>query len=147
MCDSSALADALREFYIRSHRVMDRALHSKGVSLARIKLLAYIVRQGQPRSTDIAEAFGFAPRTVTEAIDGLEREGLVRRDADPLDRRAKRISLTPAGHAAIAASEPVRKAMLLELFGVLDEAEQAQMTALVGRLVDRLGELDGSNLG
>ncbi|WP_454885329.1 MarR family winged helix-turn-helix transcriptional regulator [Sphingomonas oryzagri] len=136
------LAESLREFYIRSHRVMDRLMRSHGASLARTKLLLYISRLRQPRSTDIAEAFGFAPRTVTEAIDALEREGLVRREADPNDRRAKRIVMTADGQNAIDASEPVRRELIDRLYNALSEEEAEQLAALLGRLIDRLGEIE-----
>ena len=60
------------------------------------------------RATDIAELFGLAPRTVTESLDALERAGLLRREADPADRRVKRISITEEGRRAITATEPLR---------------------------------------
>jgi DNA-binding MarR family transcriptional regulator len=142
---SDKLAESLREFYIRSHRTMDRLMQLHGTSLARTKLLLYIARLGRPRSTDIAEAFGFAPRTVTEAIDALEREGLVRREADPNDRRAKRIVITADGQKVIDASEPVRRELIDRLYNALSEDEAEQLAALLGRLIDRLGDIEQQN--
>ena len=37
------------------------------------------------------------PSSATGIVDRLERKGLVRRVADPVDRRAKRVELTPEG--------------------------------------------------
>jgi DNA-binding MarR family transcriptional regulator len=91
----------------------------------------------------VASYFGYAPRTVTEAIDGLERDGLVRRDPDPVDRRAKRISLTKAGLIAVGSAEAARREFVDGVFGVLDTEERAQMVRLIGRLNDRLAELGG----
>ena len=39
------------------------------------------------------------PSSATGIVDRLERKGLVRRVADPVDRRAKRVELTPEGKA------------------------------------------------
>lgn len=142
MADCTPLAEALRDFYISSHRVMDRLMKAQGASLARTKLLGHIARQGPVRSADLAEAFGYAPRTVTEAIDGMERDGLVRRDPDAQDRRAKRISITPAGLAAIEASEPSRQLFLERVFGTLDNAEQETLAALVHKLNERMQQIE-----
>ena len=40
---------------------------------------------------------GLEPSTMTGLLDRMERDGLVRRVADPRDRRAQRICLTPEG--------------------------------------------------
>lgn len=40
--------------------------------------------------------------SVVRVVDDLESQGLVRRDPDPRDRRALRLSLTAAGEAAEA---------------------------------------------
>ncbi|SFR91374.1 transcriptional regulator, MarR family [Sphingomonas jatrophae] len=131
----------MRDFYWRSHRLVDRLMIAEGVSWARTRVLAEIDRRGPLRSTDIATGFGLAPRTVTEAIDGLERDGLARRDPDPLDRRAKRISLTEAGQAAAAASEASRIRYIQAVFGVLDPDECAEMVRLFDKLNERLEAL------
>lgn len=114
---------------------------AQGVSWARTRVLAEIGRRGPLRSTDLATCFGLAPRTVTEAIDGLERDGLARRDPDPGDRRAKRISLTEAGEAAAAASEASRVRYVEAVFGVLDPGECMEMVRLFDKLNDRLETL------
>lgn len=113
-----------------------------GMSLARTKLLMLVEKDGPVRSTDIASALGQAPRTVTEAIDALERDGLVRRDPDPEDRRAKRISITPAGQAAFAASRPIRDQFLLDLFGALEDSEREELIRVIDKLSARIEELD-----
>lgn len=145
MRECGPLSDALRDFYISTHRALDRLMKSQGASLARTKLLGYISRQDSVRSADIAEAFGQAPRTITEALDGLERDGLIRRDPDPQDRRAKRISITPAGIAAIEASEPSRRAFIDEVFGVLDEDERDVFARLMRKLNARLARMESAS--
>jgi len=137
-----ALSDALRLFYMRSQRVLDRIMTAQGASFAKTKILMFIASHSPARSADISRAFGFAPRTVTEAIDNLERDGLVRREADVADRRAKTIIVTAAGAAAIAASEPMRRQLASQLFDALDEAERTQLTSFIVRLSGRLKEID-----
>jgi len=140
MTDLEKLASSYSRVYLRLMRLMDRRMAEQGASFARTKLLLLLERNGPRRSTDIAEVFGHSPRTVTEAIDALEREGLVRRDPDPEDRRAKLVSITQEGRAAVASSEPVRQQLIDQIFGALSQAERQSLQALLDRLAVRLDE-------
>ena len=60
-----------------------------------IKVLA----NGTPSVTDLARAAELNPGAMTRLLDKLEAKGLVRREADPGDRRALHIHLTDAGTA------------------------------------------------
>lgn len=133
-------ADLARVF-LRSHRLLDRRMTAEGASLARTKLLLYLEGQeGEARAADIADFFGLAPRTVTEALDALERDGMVRREPDPQDRRVKRLSITETGLAATAATEPLRLALVEQIFGVLDGEEREQLAGILARLTAAIGE-------
>lgn len=137
------MADQLRDFYLRSHKVIDRMMAAHGASYARARMLMHIRREGPVRSIDLAASFGFAPRTVTEAIDGLERDGLVRRDPDPVDRRAKQISITAEGLAAIDGAEASRLTYVNNVFGVLSAEECEEIARLLGKLNAQLQSLGG----
>lgn len=142
LADCERAAEALRDYYLRAHRLVDRLMAMHGTSLARTKLLMLVACDGPVRSTDIASALGQAPRTVTEAIDGLERDGLVRRAPDPDDRRAKRILITPEGEAAVAASQPIRAKFLVDVFSVLDAQERDELVRVIDKLSARIEELN-----
>jgi DNA-binding MarR family transcriptional regulator len=140
--DHSSAAEALRDFYVRSHRALDKLMAGEGASLARNKMLGHIERNSPVRAADLVAAFGFAPRTITEAIDGLERDGLVLRSADTHDRRVKYIALTAAGKEVLRASEPVKKTFMDGLFTVLNEEEISALTTVLGKLNARLAQLE-----
>ncbi len=143
-----ALFADLARVFLRSHRLLDRRMTAGGASLARTKLLLYLEGQeGEARAADIAEFFGLAPRTVTEALDGLERDGMVRREPDPQDRRVKRLSITEAGLAATAATEPLRVALVEQIFGVLSEAEREQLAVTLTKLSAAIGEQESGKAG
>ncbi len=124
----------MAHLHLRLARLMNRRLVEQGASLAQTRLLYHLDRKGPKRATDIAEFFGQAPRTVTEAIDGLERQGLVRRDPDSKDRRVKQVSLTDDGRRAVKATEPLRMRLVQEIFGTLNDAEAVQLGALLAKL-------------
>lgn len=142
MIKCSPAQEALRDFYLRTQRMMDRLSAAHGTSFARLRLMMHIASEGSARFVDLVEAFGFAPRTITDAIDALEANGLVQRRPDAVDRRVKRISLTPAGEAVLEAIEPVRQQFSDQLFGALGDQEREQLTTLLGRLNQRLLKLE-----
>ncbi|MGF2506635.1 MarR family transcriptional regulator, partial [Ralstonia pseudosolanacearum] len=140
----AGLTGALRDFYIRSQHVLDTLLAEKGISWARMKLIYFIRHEGSVRSVDLMRAFGHAPRTVTEAVDALERDGLVERVPDPVDRRAKNISLTRAGEALYQSAEPIRRRLGAEICGVLDPAEQRVLQDMLTRMSQRLAMIEAA---
>jgi DNA-binding MarR family transcriptional regulator len=128
------LASCFGKLFLRMHRLMDRRMAKSGASFSRAKLLLMCEKEGPTRAIDMADMFGLAPRTVTEALDGLERDGLIRREPDAVDRRVKRVIITAEGKRAIDATEPLRVEMIDRIFGRLSEEEQAQL----GRILDKL---------
>ncbi len=57
------------------------------LSGARLRVLFAVKEAGSMRMGDLATQLGVAPRTVTDLVDGLEKEGLLTRRPDPTDRR------------------------------------------------------------
>ena len=132
------VSDKLFELYHRVHRLINESMTEEGVSLARSKFLFVLSKLGPCRSTDIAGALNFAPRTVTEAFDGLERDKLVVRKPDPEDRRAKIVSITDVGRVVLEAAEHPR---IEEIFSALDDEQLDQMHDIVSRLVAKADEI------
>lgn len=140
--DYSAAGEALRDFYLRSMRTLDRMMAEQGMSFARFRIMKLIDTLGVSRSADLAAMLGFAPRTVTQALDNLERDGLATRVPDAGDRRVKHIALTALGKEVLRSSEPIRQRFGDQLFEVLDKGEIDQLAQLLGRLNGRLVELE-----
>lgn len=143
MQDLDDLARDHGRLFIRLHRLLDRRMAEQGASLARTKVLMFLDRNGPTRATDIADLFGLAPRTITESIDRLERDGLLKREPDEKDRRVKRISITDQGRKAIAATEPLRMKLVEQVFGVLSTQERQQLQAIVSRLTEAVDAEEG----
>jgi len=136
-------ADYFRLF-LRMQRLMNRRMAEQGASLARTKLLLFLDRRGPARAADIADYFDQAPRTVTEAVDGLERDGLVRRDPDAHDRRVKQVSITDEGRRVIGETEPLRQELIDGVFGALDAEERERLGAMLARMHAALEDKAGS---
>jgi DNA-binding MarR family transcriptional regulator len=119
------------ELHHQLYRIVDQAMSSTGLSLARAKVLMRLDTHGPMNQATLAGLLGFAPRSVTETVDVLERDGLVSRAEDPRDRRARIVALTAAGRDALDAAMIVRRKTMDEIFGVLSPAERAQFAALL----------------
>lgn len=133
------LARQLARVYWLMHRRFDRAMTEQGASLARTRLLLFVANGGGlARAADIAEIFGQAPRTVTQGLDAAERDGLIERVPDAVDRRVKRLRITDSGRKVIEASEPLRRALVQDVFGVLDDDERIALKAIFGKLAAQL---------
>ena len=59
------------------------------------------------KQSELAEMLDLQPITLTRLVDRLCANGMIERRADPNDRRAKRLHLTPLGAAA---DGPARRA-------------------------------------
>jgi len=130
-------------------RLIDAHLAAHGASMARLKLLAFLVEQPR-RSTDIASFFDHAPRTVTQAIDSLEQAGLVTRLPVPGDRRAKLVQITDAGRAMLEQGMPLYDGIVAQTFGSLTVEELAGLDGAIAhlsRIVDGLEDEAGFRQG
>jgi DNA-binding MarR family transcriptional regulator len=119
------------ELHRHLHRFVDQKMTSAGLSLARAKVLLRLRENGPMNQATLAGLLGLAPRSVTEAIDWLERDELVVRTLDANDRRARIVALTAAGLQACGAAETARLQAMNETFGRLPPADRATLAALL----------------
>jgi len=96
--------------------------------------LATVVRSGPLRLGELAYVEGVTPAALSRVVAGLERDGLVERRADPLDRRSVFVEATPAGRTAIQDLLAGRAAGLARLIAQLSPAERDALTSGLGVL-------------
>lgn len=123
-------------------RIEDRLMRAKGVSLAQSRLMEVIQHTPRARWSHIAAALGYSPRTITEAVDALERDGLVTRSPDMADRRAKILALTENGARDLAAAQVVRDQVRALIFGVLNDREKDNLVTTLQRVREAAEGLD-----
>ncbi len=96
---------ALRLASKRIHDAMERFAEGHGLSESRLRVLTRLWHRPtrQLPLGALAEGMDVTPRTMTDIIDVLERDGLVKRVHDPADRRSVQAVLTQAGLKRIKA--------------------------------------------
>ena len=104
-------------------------------------LVALVERQGETLA-EILAALPMDQPTASRVLAALSRRRLVRLDSDPVDRRRRRMVLTPRGEQfgarCLAVAEEVRKAVVAH-FSV---DEIATLRGWLRRIVDNLDEFD-----
>lgn len=83
---------------------LDRDLAARGIAGVGQRHRAIFLHLGQhgaSRSVDLAQAAGIRPQSMMVIIHELEEMGLIERQADPRDSRAKLIDFTPRGRQLI----------------------------------------------
>lgn len=91
--------------------------------------------------SELAVQAGVATPTATRMLDGLERDGLVRRERRPGDRRVVHVSLTGDGRRRVHAKRARIAARRREIFESLSAAERKQAARVLARLAAAVEDL------
>lgn len=125
---------------VRIAREFEDVCRELGLSLSQYRLMLF-VRHGPRRAGELAAQAAIKRPTLTAIVDGLERQGRLRRVRVESDRRAVDLELTPAGLRAMRQLE-TRLADLMDMLclggdhdGMLDAL--AELSTLVDREVER----------
>jgi MarR family transcriptional regulator for hemolysin len=129
-----ALQGAARAWRI----ALERHLKTHALTTAAWNALAAVADSVEPPSQrELARRLGVDGATLVTTLDRLVAGGLVRRDAEPGDRRVKRICLTPAGVAVAAQVRADAAALRARTVARLD----ADATAVAAGLLEDLQRL------
>src|SRR2546426_6264326 len=94
----------------------EKALAAVNLSGPKFAALSVLVTHDQPISlSELAEKLTCVRSNVTQLVDRLEADGLVKRIDDPADRRAVRAEVTPLGRERYSAGTRVVNAVLKDV--------------------------------
>ncbi len=131
-------ASALQRVVLVAHRLeslLDAALAKVGLSGPKLGVLEALAAAGEPLTLSGLAAQAHCVRSnITQLVDRLEKDGLVRRIGDSSDRRIRRASLTAAGRKAHADGMRVLVAQQRETARVLTEADARDLARVLARL-------------
>ena len=119
-------------------RAYDRRAATLGVTRAQWRVLLRLSRNPGLRQVELADMLDVEPITLCRIIDRLEEAGLVERQRDPLDRRARRLALTPLAEPLLDGLRGVATEMGDEAFDGLAPSQIETLRALLERVRQNL---------
>jgi DNA-binding MarR family transcriptional regulator len=122
---------------------VDGALRPHGLTFARYEALVLLTfsRAGRLPMRVMGERLQLHPTSVTNIVDRLQADGLVRRIPHPTDRRATLVEITQAGSAL---QEDATKSVTGIDFGLsgLSAEQESQLTELLAKVRRAAGDFD-----
>lgn len=114
---------------------IEGSLEPLGLSLAKLNVLNTLVEASSPQTLgDLAQRLACVRSNITQLVDRLESDGLVRREPDPADRRSIRAVITDSGrerqHAGSIALSKVQEEVGHALSGFDSAHIERALTAL-----------------
>jgi DNA-binding MarR family transcriptional regulator len=138
--------------------ISDRSLAGHNISHGRFGVLMLLWRSVQPRAAkllgadacipgprtpaELADAAGVTRATMTGLIDTLERDGFVKREPDPDDRRMMSVRLTSRGERFMQDFLPGHFKVMASIMGTLTEAERKTLVTLLGKVQQQAAVLN-----
>jgi DNA-binding MarR family transcriptional regulator len=133
--DARDAADRLHSASIHLLRRVRKVDEASGLTAARLSALSVLVFGGPATLGELARAEQVSAPTMSRLVRGLERDGLVVRDAHERDGRAVLLSATDEGERILGQARERRISELAGLFDGLTADELATL-ASAARIVE-----------
>jgi DNA-binding MarR family transcriptional regulator len=130
------LMDNLVQVSFAVTAALSRVAAERDLSLTQLRVLG-ILRDREPTMAELATYLGLERSTVSGLIDRAVQRGLVRKDADPADGRAVRVSLTPESRRLAGPMIAEIAGLLAPLTDRLSAAEKNRLAALLTKALQR----------
>jgi DNA-binding MarR family transcriptional regulator len=119
-------------------RRFEEEARAQGVTLPQWRALAQVAFTGNISQVALAQALDADQMTVSGVLDRLEKRGLITREADPSDSRAKLAQVTEKGLLVVKTARAVGTAMYeAALVGVTPE-DAATATSVLQQMRENL---------
>jgi DNA-binding MarR family transcriptional regulator len=132
------LLRAADEVYHAREAILGGQHLSQGRFTVLMLLLDKVKNRAVPRTpAELAESAGVTRATMTGLIDTLERDGLVKREPDPVDRRMMSVHLTERGQQVVREVLPGHFQWMASLMRPLSEGERQTLVRLLAKIAQR----------
>jgi DNA-binding MarR family transcriptional regulator len=123
---------------------MQTRLRKQGLTLGSYGVLACLRRQGEPYAmspTAIFQALSLSSGGVSNLLEKMEKDRLVKRSPDPNDRRGVLVKLTTRGQVIADEAAAIENEAEQDFISDISDAELGAMNAILRRV---LIQLDGA---
>lgn len=113
----------------------------QGISTVEISILSIIERKPDVILKEITQILGVPASTLTNAVDRLEKRGLLTRVISKRDRRSFGLALTEDGQLAQREHRQSEALLWQKILGAYDTAEErSELIRLLSILAQKLGD-------
>ena len=116
----------------------DQRARQYGMTRAQWAVLFRLDRSEGLKQSELAEILDLQPITLTRLLDRLAENGLIERRADPNDRRANRLYLTPAARPLLERLTELGGDMMATVLDGLDAKARERLLRDLTRLRENL---------
>ena len=141
--DDLSLARAVLTAMPRFGRVAWQAAQQCGMTSPERGRVLWVIGDKAVRAGIVAQHLKLSAGAVTELVEGLVNEGLVRRETDPDDRRAVVLALTAEGRRVCERYELAASSALAQVLGGLTPPQRRRVRAAFGDLHAAFAAADG----
>ena len=114
---------------------VEAKLNAIGLSAAKLAALRALDEAGESLPlSQLAERLSCVKSNITQLVDRLEADGLVERQSDPNDRRARLATLTVNGRKACRDGSRVQESAEKHVLRKLTAAESRQLAELLTKI-------------
>ncbi len=110
-----------------------------GLTGPQLVSLQEIHTAGEVAVGDLARSVSLSQATITGILDRLEKQELILRRRDTVDRRRVMVRIEPAGEALLRDAPPPMQASFMTAFQKLEDWEQTMILSALQRLVVLMG--------
>ena len=118
-------------------------LKPAGLTSGQFSLLMSLNRPQPPNLSSVAALLAMDRTTLTANLKPLERRRLVKTMADPKDRRARLLQLTPNGRAVLAVAVPIWRHLHAEIEKELSDPDRLRTELNTLSTFDNRGSVAG----
>ena len=111
-----------------------RDIASLGLTLTDFGILEALLHKGPLGVNELGRKVSLTSGSITTAVDRLQARGLIERQSNNEDRRARTVHLTAAGRREIEAAFQRHSATMDELGAVLTDGEREDLVRLLKKL-------------
>ena len=106
------------------HNLEYNSIKKSGLTISQFGVLEALYSKGDLRICEIIEKILTTSGNITVVIKNLEKEGLVKKNPDPLDKRSTIISITDKGKNIVEEILPEHINTINNIFSVLTDEEK-----------------------
>lgn len=129
-----ALPSFLMFQLMRESRRLIGTMDDCGLRMPHLGVLSSLAEFGPSAQRDLSVRLRIDASDLVSVLDDLERDGLVRRERDPKDRRRYAVTLTDPGRSRLADRMAVSTEMDRQLLAPLSDDERRELHHLLVRV-------------